>query len=273
MPRVFDARDREALGRFANRRDHRRVKGHALHRQVVGAERGHEQPAMRMRGGIHEDDAHALAARELAEFRQHDVERAVDFVRRQQRTIHFTEHFERAPIPLQRHRRDVELALERLEFFHGHARNRLELAVAQARESTLQLAQWRQIAFADDRGDSERDDDRQHDETECRGRELTEGVAERRFGRKDHDGVGAERIAALHRRNEGHGAAPFATGGIPREDGGATRRVNGMRRAARKQLHELFGHRAAAETRAAHPVEHDEIATVESARVVFGDTE
>ena len=81
----------------------------------VGAQRRHEQAAVRMRGRIEQDDAHALAARELAEFGQHDVERAIDFAGGQQRAIDFTEHLERAPVALQVHRGGVELALQRRE--------------------------------------------------------------------------------------------------------------------------------------------------------------
>ena len=44
----------------------------------------------------------------------------------------------------------------------------------------------------------------------------------------------------------------------------------GMRRAAPEQLHQFVGHRAAAETRGAGAVEHDEVAAFESAREVLG---
>ena len=157
MARLLDARDRQAFGRLAHRGDHRGIEGHALHRQLVGAERRHEQAAVRVRGRIQQDHAHALRARQLAEFRQHDVERAIDLARGEQRAVHFAEHFERAPVPLQRQRGDVELALERRELLDRAARQGFEAAVAQARESALQRAQRRQVAFADDRRDREGD--------------------------------------------------------------------------------------------------------------------
>ena len=118
----------------------------------LGAERRHEQASVRVRGRIQQDDADAMAARQLAEFWQHDVERAVDLARGEQRAIDFAEHLERAPVALQCHRGDVEFALERREFLHGAARQRLEAALAQAREPALQGAQRRQIALADDGG-------------------------------------------------------------------------------------------------------------------------
>ena len=67
----------------------------------LGAQRRHEQAAVRVRGRVEQDHAHALAARQLAELRQHDVERAIDFAGGQQRAIHFAEHFEGAPVALQ----------------------------------------------------------------------------------------------------------------------------------------------------------------------------
>ena len=50
VARFFDARHRHAFGRLAHRGDHRGIEGHALHRQFVGAERCHEQAAVRVRG-------------------------------------------------------------------------------------------------------------------------------------------------------------------------------------------------------------------------------
>ena len=158
MARLFDARDGQAFGRLAHRGDHRGIEGHALHRQLVGAERRHEQAAVRVRGRVEQDHAHALAARQLAEFRQHDVERAIDFAGGEQRAVHFAEHFEGAPVALQRQRGEIELALERREFLDRAARQRFEAALAQAREPALQRAQRRQITFADDGGDREGDE-------------------------------------------------------------------------------------------------------------------
>ena len=172
VARFFDARDGHAFGRLAHRGDHRGIEGHALHGQFVGAERRHEQAAVRVRGRIQQDDAHALAARQLAEFRQHDVERAIDLAGGEQRAVDFAEHFECAPVALQRQRGDVELALERREFLDGAARQRFEAALAQARESALQRAQRRQISFADDRGDREGDHDGERQQAERRRHQL-----------------------------------------------------------------------------------------------------
>ena len=57
--------------------------------------------AVRMRGRVEQDHAHALAARELAELRQHHVERAIDLARGQQCAVYFAEHLEGAPVALQ----------------------------------------------------------------------------------------------------------------------------------------------------------------------------
>ena len=131
MARLFDARDGEPFGRLAHRGDHRGIESHALHRQFVGAERRHEQAAVRVRGRIEQDHAHALSAGQLAEFRQHDVERAIDLAGGQQRAIDLAEHFEGAPVALQGQRGGVELALERRELLDGAARQGFEAAFAQ----------------------------------------------------------------------------------------------------------------------------------------------
>ena len=68
-----------------------------------------------------------------------------------------------------------------------------------------------------------------------------------------------------------HGAAPFAARCVPRENRRATLRIVGIRRTALDQLHQFLRDGAAAETRGAGTVEHDEEATLETAREVARD--
>jgi hypothetical protein len=153
--RFFDARDGEPLGRFARGGDHGVVEGHALHRQFLGAERGREQPAVRVRRRVQQHHAHALGAGELADLGQHEIERAVDFAGREQCAIHLTQHFEGAPVALQVEGSDVELALQRREFGNGQPRDGFEAALAQAQQAAMQRLHGGQVTLGDHRGHRE----------------------------------------------------------------------------------------------------------------------
>ena len=134
-------------------------------------------------------------------------------------------------------------------------------------EAALQRAQRRQVTLADDRGDRERDDDRS-----STSRASAVGTSSARvapnvgLGREHHDRAWPRADRLPRWRHVGHRAAPLAARRVPRENRGATRRIDGVRGAAREQLHQFLGHRAAAEARAARAIEHDQVAALESAR-------
>ena len=145
-------------------------------------------------------DAHALAARQFAEFRQHDVERAIDFAGGQQRAIDFAEHLEGAPVALQV---TCEVALNsrssgvnsstalRGRFRSGvraGARVRAAAPASAAGNARLMIA-----ATAKAMSDGERQ------QAERRGHQLRCRRAECRLGREHHDGVGGSRIAGRAR--------------------------------------------------------------------------
>jgi hypothetical protein len=162
-----------------------------------------------MRSRVQKDDAHALRPRELAEFRQHDVERPIDFARREQGAIDFPQHLEGAPVPLQGHGREVEFSLERREFFDRAAGQRFEAALAQMGEATTQCAQRRQVPLGDQRGNGERHQNGEQHQNHRGGNEIGGRRAEGRFGREHHHRAGRNRIAGSGRRYVSHRAAPL----------------------------------------------------------------